>query len=104
MDLRKKVPYFNMSPEERKKIWDDGTHFTAKGYDLIGRLIAERITEIIEGTRTEGILSAEGEKQTALRKTSVEREKPHMKEINSADGPEGKTLRSGRVVMNQVEL
>ena len=31
----------------RKEIWDDGTHFTPKGYDLVGSIIADRIAEIV---------------------------------------------------------
>jgi len=46
-DLRKAVPW-DVPEEQRNEIWDDPVHFTAKGYDLIGRLLAERLTEIIQ--------------------------------------------------------
>ena len=35
-----------MSEERRKEIWDDTLHFTVKGYDLIGKLLADRIGEL----------------------------------------------------------
>lgn len=35
-----------MSEERRKEIWDDTLHFTVKGYDLIGKLLADRIVEL----------------------------------------------------------
>jgi hypothetical protein len=46
-DLRKAVPW-DVPEEQRNEIWDDPVHFTAKGYDLIGRLLSERLTEIIQ--------------------------------------------------------
>jgi hypothetical protein len=39
---------YDVPEEQRNEIWDDPVHFTAKGYDLIGRLLAERLTEIIQ--------------------------------------------------------
>ncbi|KAH6723438.1 SGNH hydrolase-type esterase domain-containing protein [Leptodontidium sp. MPI-SDFR-AT-0119] len=45
-DLHKAVPYWGMSEERRKEIWDDTLHFTVKGYDLIGKLLADRIVEL----------------------------------------------------------
>ncbi len=48
-DFNRKIPYWAMSEDERKEIWDDNVHLTAKGYDLMGSMIAERIVEIIEG-------------------------------------------------------
>jgi len=46
-DLRTAVPW-DVPEEKRNEIWDDPVHFTAKGYDLIGRLLADRLTEIIQ--------------------------------------------------------
>ncbi|KAL2070862.1 hypothetical protein VTL71DRAFT_13888 [Oculimacula yallundae] len=45
-DLHTAVPYHNMTDERRKEIWDDTLHFTIKGYDLIGKLLADRIVEL----------------------------------------------------------
>jgi hypothetical protein len=56
-DLRKAVPW-DVPEEKRNEIWDDPVHFTAKGYDLIGTLLAEQITEIIQAQSVE---SVEGE-------------------------------------------
>ncbi|TVY48986.1 hypothetical protein LOCC1_G000783 [Lachnellula occidentalis] len=46
-DLKEKIPYHSMSEEERKEIWDDGLHFTAKGYARMGRGVGERVVEIM---------------------------------------------------------
>jgi hypothetical protein len=58
-DLRKAVPW-DVPEEKRNEIWDDTVHFTAKGYDLIGTLLAERLTEIIPAQSVEGIESEAG--------------------------------------------
>jgi hypothetical protein len=47
LDLASKMPYEGISEEERKDIWDDGVHFTEKGYDLMGMIIAKRLIELI---------------------------------------------------------
>jgi hypothetical protein len=47
LDLKTKVPFWDMPEEKRGEIWDDGLHFTPRGYDLIGRIIADRILELI---------------------------------------------------------
>jgi lysophospholipase L1-like esterase len=36
-----------MPEEQRREIWDDGLHFTERGYDLMGRIIAERLSALI---------------------------------------------------------
>ena len=43
------MPYWGMPEKKRKEIWDDGVHFTAKGYDLMGEIIADRLIEVIKG-------------------------------------------------------
>jgi len=53
-DLCKKIPYHAMPEEERREIWDDGLHFTPKGYERFGELVAERLAEIIDGEK-EGV-------------------------------------------------
>lgn len=47
LDLSRKIPYFTMPEKERNEIWDDGTHFTPRGYDLVGTTIAGRIAELV---------------------------------------------------------
>ncbi|KAH7354763.1 SGNH hydrolase-type esterase domain-containing protein [Rhexocercosporidium sp. MPI-PUGE-AT-0058] len=47
-DLHKAVPYWGMSEERRREIWDDTLHFTVKGYDLVGKLLADRIVELVK--------------------------------------------------------
>ena len=36
-----------MSDADRKQYWDDGLHFTAAGYDLVGSLIAKELVKLI---------------------------------------------------------
>ncbi|KAH8690504.1 SGNH hydrolase-type esterase domain-containing protein [Talaromyces proteolyticus] len=49
-DLKSVIPYHSMDAERRQEIWDDGLHFTDKGYDLMGHLIAERLIELLKET------------------------------------------------------
>lgn len=84
-----------MPVERRKEIWDDEVHFTEKGYDLIGELLAERLVELIQ---------AEG--------FEVEAQKPLVSEdLKKRDGDvkgsravraDGRKLRSGRVLVGEL--
>ncbi|KAN0121772.1 SGNH hydrolase [Hyaloscypha variabilis] len=47
LDLFEKMPYHSLGEEDRNELWDDGLHFTAAGYAKIGRLVADRLIEII---------------------------------------------------------
>jgi lysophospholipase L1-like esterase len=47
LDLHAKIPYHSMEETEREEIWDDGLHFTPKGYERMGGFVAERLIEII---------------------------------------------------------
>jgi len=49
MDLKEQVPYHAMEVAERRLIWDDGLHFTEKGYERVGTLVAVRLVEILKG-------------------------------------------------------
>ena len=51
LDLCKAIPYHNMDPDKRKKIWDDGLHFKKSGYDLMGDIVAQRLEEIMSEGR-----------------------------------------------------
>lgn len=48
-DLREEIVYHGMGEVEREEIWDDGLHFTAKGYERLGRMVGERVLEILGG-------------------------------------------------------
>lgn len=43
LDVDRLLPYHALSPDERKKIWDDEVHLTPKGYDRLGELIYEAL-------------------------------------------------------------
>ncbi|CZR54169.1 related to esterase [Phialocephala subalpina] len=47
-NLHDSVPYWNMTAAERSSYWDDGIHWTPKGYDLVGGRIAERMLEMLK--------------------------------------------------------
>lgn len=53
-DLHAKIPYHSMPESERKEIWDDGLHFTSKGYERMGVMVAERLVEILEKEEKSG--------------------------------------------------
>jgi lysophospholipase L1-like esterase len=50
-DLKAAIPYHSMPEAEREEIWDDGLHFTPKGYERMGELVAARLFEIIEAEK-----------------------------------------------------
>jgi len=50
--LSKALPYDSLSDEEKEELWSDGMHPTEKGYDLMGKLFANRLTELISGTHS----------------------------------------------------
>ncbi|KAH7397924.1 SGNH hydrolase-type esterase domain-containing protein [Cadophora sp. MPI-SDFR-AT-0126] len=87
-DLHKAVPYWGMSEERRKEIWDDTLHFTVKGYDLIGKLLADRIVEL------EKQMERENPKEELLR----EELKKRRAKLRFGDGARGEK------VQGQLEL
>ena len=48
LDFHKKMPFWGIPEAKRNELWDDGVHFTAEGYDLMGVIIADRLIEVIE--------------------------------------------------------
>jgi lysophospholipase L1-like esterase len=43
-----------MGEAEKKEVWDDGLHFTPKGYEIMGEMVAERLLEIFEAEKAAG--------------------------------------------------
>ncbi|CZT00399.1 related to esterase [Rhynchosporium agropyri] len=73
-DLHKAVPYWGMPIDQRKEIWDDTLHFTVKGYDLIGRLLADRIVQLENEIEREGLtreIDFEAEREELRRRAGV---------------------------------
>ncbi|KAJ5950070.1 SGNH hydrolase [Penicillium verhagenii] len=60
-DLRTKIPYRGSSDEFIERIFDDGLHLTAEGYDLMGRSIGLHLAEILKAEGTIADLAPEGE-------------------------------------------
>ncbi|GAM43934.1 hypothetical protein TCE0_060f19153 [Talaromyces pinophilus] len=52
LDLKSAIPYHDMNEQRREEIWDDGLHFTDKGYDLMGEVISERLLELLTTSST----------------------------------------------------
>jgi lysophospholipase L1-like esterase len=57
------MPYHTMSKESRDDIWDDGLHFTPKGYGVMGNHIANRLIELVRAISEEG--KTEGDSKNA---------------------------------------
>ncbi len=94
LDLKTKLPYFSMPERERKEIWDDGTHFTAKGYDMMGNIIADRIIELVSEDGVIEQVTAKTEEKKELKKRSMKSERQ----------AKGKVLRDGKVVVREVDV
>ena len=86
-----------MPEEKRKEIWDDGVHFTEKGYDLMGDIIAERLVELISE-----IYGAQKAAAKPLRVDLKIRNLDSMSEVEVQQVEERK-LRSGRVLVREVK-
>jgi hypothetical protein len=66
-DLHTAVPFRGIPDKKRSELWADPVHFSPKGYDLVGRLLAERITELTQAQKVNGeAQNAEG--RTELKK------------------------------------
>lgn len=46
-DLHAAIPYHSLSPERKKKFWDDGVHLAADGYDWMGEHIAAALIKLM---------------------------------------------------------
>jgi lysophospholipase L1-like esterase len=42
------MPYHTMSDAELDEIWDDGLHFKPAGYEKIGKLVAQKLLDIMK--------------------------------------------------------
>jgi lysophospholipase L1-like esterase len=48
-DLKEKIPYHSLDEKEREEVWDDGLHFSKKGYERLGEMVGEFLVEILRG-------------------------------------------------------
>ncbi|KAF9891928.1 hypothetical protein FE257_002891 [Aspergillus nanangensis] len=54
-DLHSQLPYHAATEEFKETIWDDGLHLTAKGYDLVGNLVADHLIPLLgSGEKVDG--------------------------------------------------
>jgi hypothetical protein len=69
-DLHTAIPFRGIPDKKRSELWGDPVHFSPKGYDLVGRLLAERLTELIQAQSSdEEAENAEG--RTELKKREI---------------------------------
>lgn len=97
LDLYSKIPYMDMPEEERSEIWGDGLHFTTKGYDVMGNIIAEKIIELVTSElkgpeEVEGVKDRQKDEETKKKTYRLEDSR------DSESSRERKLLRSGRVL------
>lgn len=82
-----------MDEERHKEIWDDMLHFTVKGYDLVGNLLADRIVELVREAEQDS-------REPEPVKGELKKNNPNIGGVIV----QGKRLRSGRVILGQIEL
>ncbi|KOS16897.1 hypothetical protein ESCO_004747 [Escovopsis weberi] len=46
-DLRPKIPFYGISPDDRRLYWDDGLHLTPAGYDWMGGHVADAFVAVL---------------------------------------------------------
>ncbi|TVY85452.1 hypothetical protein LSUE1_G000153 [Lachnellula suecica] len=97
IDLAARIPFENMTEEERRDIWDDGVHFTEKGYDLMGSVIAERLSEIISAEREGGVEGASASQKAGFEDQGAKENESPGQENQAEDVTEGRRLRSRKV-------
>lgn len=89
-DLNNAVPYRDTSYGKRDEIWANNIHFTPKGYDLIGSLLADRII---------GLMKEPSARESGMGKLELLKMRSPKTRREENQVVEGKQLRSGRVVV-----
>eukprot|EP00300_Choanocystis_sp_HF-7_P022142 c21295_g1_i1.p1 GENE.c21295_g1_i1~~c21295_g1_i1.p1 ORF type:complete len:228 (-),score=39.90 c21295_g1_i1:34-717(-) len=51
IDLCAALPYYALDAAERERLWDDGLHFTAAGYDRVGEIVFDGIVDLLPELR-----------------------------------------------------
>ena len=90
-DFNKAFPYDGLSDEKRRKLWSDGVHPSALGYDVMGKLLATELYRLISGKE----LEEEVQERPELK---LREAKPNI--VANERIVEGRTLRSGRVYVD----
>lgn len=108
LDLAARIPWKNMPEEKRKEVWDDGVHFTEKGYELMGNIVAKKLIATISAERdwdVEGGPSVDEKAELKRRDQHVEDTKAKSKrKVSFIEQLEqdlktgGRQLRSGRIL------
>ncbi|KAH8786593.1 SGNH hydrolase-type esterase domain-containing protein [Hyaloscypha finlandica] len=69
-DLHTAIPFRGIPDKKRGELWGDPVHYSPKGYDLVGKLLAERLTGLIQAQSIDGeVQDAEG--RTELKKRDL---------------------------------
>mmetsp|Transcript_27969 Transcript_27969/g.39046 ORF Transcript_27969/g.39046 Transcript_27969/m.39046 type:complete len:265 (+) Transcript_27969:119-913(+) len=54
IDFAAEFPYFSLSEEEKRDLWDDGLHYTPQGYDRMGEIVYAELASAVLGTMLKG--------------------------------------------------
>eukprot|EP00466_Bigelowiella_natans_P013980 jgi/Bigna1/77855/fgenesh1_pg.50_\ len=54
IDFGAKFPYFSLSEEDKRDLWDDGLHYTPQGYDRMGEIVYAELDAAVFGTMLKG--------------------------------------------------
>jgi hypothetical protein len=109
LDLAAEIPWENMPEKKRREIWDDGVHFTEKGYGLMGRTIAKKLVATIAAEKGWDVVeegaNVDEKVELKRREETVEDTKARTKRkvpLGDRTGQEvridGRQLRSGKIV------
>ena len=66
-DLHTAVPFRGIPEKKRNELWGDPVHYSPKGYDLVGKLLTERLTGLIQAQIAQGD-APNGNGRTELKK------------------------------------
>jgi hypothetical protein len=72
-DLHTAIPFRGIPDKKRGELWGDPVHYSPKGYDLVGKLLAERLTGLIQAQSINGeVQDAEGRMELYKRELAAE--------------------------------
>lgn len=76
LDLEAAFNYYNLTPERRVQLFDDGVHLTAYGYDLLGSYVYRGLLDAMGVQNTEKAKLDAVQKPNKHTKTKQQKRKP----------------------------
>lgn len=104
LDLAAEIPWEDMPEKKRKVFWDDGVHFTEKGYELMGKLVAKKLVATVSAERGWDAVEegANVDEKTELKRRDAmvaqKRKLPLKEPTGKGADVRRRKLRKGRVV------